>query len=381
MKKMKLSPSSPDQFSQEDHRWMKRAISLAEKARFCAPPNPWVGCVLVKNGFLIGEGSTASFGGSHAEVAALESRQADVKGATAYVTLEPCCHRGKTGPCTQALIEAGISRVVIALKDPDDKVAGKGIQQLQGAGIRVDDGLCEDLVEQQLASYLFHRRYHRPLCIIKAALSLDGAIAANDGTSKWISSPKAREHLHRLRAHCQAIAVGAATQQRDVPQLTVRLADLTVPQPLRLIFTASGDLMAKGPLFSDEHVAKTLILTTDKARASQIESWVEAGADYVILPEHQIFGGIDLEAAMGYLADRGVLQLLIEGGGGLASSFFRAGLCHRLQLYHGNCLLGAFAKPFFIEEIKTITNAPRFSLLELTALDDTISSYWSLKPS
>src|SRR5271165_4791491 len=207
----------------QEEIYMALAVELAHTVRTKTSPNPWVGCVIVdKSGEIVGEGATAAYGGPHAEAAAVSAAGERARGATAYVTLEPCAHHGKTPPCTDALITAGVSRVVVGVRDPDPKVAGAGLRALQAAGVAVSAGMLGDVVSDQLRPYLVQRSTGRPYVVLKLAMTLDGRTAAHDGSSRWITGAEARRDVHRLRAESDAVVVGAATVRRDDPELTVR---------------------------------------------------------------------------------------------------------------------------------------------------------------
>src|SRR5215211_5822293 len=242
---------------------MARAVALAAGVRRRTAPNPWVGAVVARDGVVVGEGATEPPGGPHAEVVALRAAREAARGATVYVTLEPCVHHGRTPPCGDALIAAGVARVVVAAEDPDPRVAGEGIARLRAAGIDVTRGPRADAVVRQLAPYLHHRRTGRAFCLLKTATSVDGRTAAADGSSQWITGPIARADAHGLRADSQAIVVGAGTALADRPALTVRDIDppVRVP-PARVLLDARGRVPAAGPLF-DTALAPTLVLTTD----------------------------------------------------------------------------------------------------------------------
>src|SRR5690348_5671463 len=212
----------PKVASQSDEHWMRRALALAEQSVGLASPNPAVGCVLVKDDQIIGEGFHAYELRDHAEIVALKAAGPAAKGSTAYTTLEPCSHTGRTGPCADALIEAGVARVVVGMVDPDRNVSGEGVERLRAAGVIVDVGLYEERVRTQLAPYVKHRTTGRPWVVLKLAASLDGGTAAPDGSSQWITSGPARADGHRLRAESDAIIIGAGTVRRDNPSLTVR---------------------------------------------------------------------------------------------------------------------------------------------------------------
>jgi diaminohydroxyphosphoribosylaminopyrimidine deaminase/5-amino-6-(5-phosphoribosylamino)uracil reductase len=292
-----------------DDRAMADAIAQAERARFWARPNPWVGAVVVASNGAISTGFTEPPGRRHAERVALEAAGDGAAGATVYVTLEPCSHHGRTPPCADALIQAGVARVVVGVTDPDPKVAGAGIGRLQDAGIQVDVGVGHDAVSAQLAPYLHHRRTGRPLVVLKLAATMDGRTAAPDGTSQWITGAEARADAHRLRAESDAIVVGAGTVRADDPSLTVR------------DWSPSGDVaLPEGGIDPRRIVLGT---APDDARAR---------------PTAEASG--ELEGLLDQWADEGILQLMVEGGAGVAGDFHRRGLVDRYVLYLAPALLG-----------------------------------------
>lgn len=293
-----------------DEQHMAQAIALAAAARTRTAPNPWVGVVLATSDDERHGGATEPPGGRHAEVVALDAARAagsPTVGATAYTTLEPCAHTGRTGPCADALVEAGVARVVVGVLDPDTHVAGRGVERLRAAGVAVDVGCREDEVTAQLAPYLHHRRTGRPYVVLKLAATLDGRTAAADGTSQWITGPEARADAHRLRAESQAIVVGAGTVVADDPTLTTRLVD--GPDPRRVV----------------------LGRVSDGARVHPCTEWTEADGDLVALLDR--------------LGADGVLQVLVEGGAAVAGSFHRAGLVDRYVLYLAPALAGGDDAP------------------------------------
>jgi diaminohydroxyphosphoribosylaminopyrimidine deaminase/5-amino-6-(5-phosphoribosylamino)uracil reductase len=356
-----------------DELMMHRAIQIGNEARIIAPPNPWVGCVITKYGQIISEGFTQTPGQAHAEVAALRAAGDHAQGATAYVTLEPCCHYGRTPPCTKALLKAGIERVVIGIEDPDPIVSGKGIAALHEAGIEVTVGIHAEAIKKQLAPYIHHRTTGLPYCVGKSAISIDGRIAAKDGSSQWISSEKARLDAHRLRAESQAILIGAGTAIADAPRLTVRnVEQMPSTPPLRVIFDAAGRVPAKGPLF-DTKEAPTLIFTTSSCPEKVKKEWQNHGVEIEILPHASTGKGIDLTAALEILGKRKVVQALVEGGATLLGSFIAAKLLHHLRLYVGPCILGDEGIPLFrLEGIHSLSQAPRLNLTDTKAFGDTV---------
>lgn len=332
--------------------FMHKALQLGEKGRFTAPPNPWVGCVIVQQGTIVGQGYTQPFGYAHAERVALEEAGEKAKGATVYVTLEPCPHVGKTGACTEALIRSGVRSVVIAILDPDRHVSGKGVQRLREAGIIVQVGVLEKEVRESLISYLHHRRTGMPFCLLKAAISIDGKIAAKDGSSRWISGPEARKDSHLLRAQSQAILVGSGTILADSPQLTVRNLEGNYPQPLRVILDRRGRT-------HNQIVGPALLFTSNAQKCEGIE---------VIVKEK-----FTLHEVMTELGRRGILQLLVEGGTGIYSSFIKEGFCHRLVLYMGNIILGKEGIDLFSNlSIPSINNAQHMTLISTLRFGDTL---------
>jgi diaminohydroxyphosphoribosylaminopyrimidine deaminase/5-amino-6-(5-phosphoribosylamino)uracil reductase len=294
-----------------DAEHMQQAIEVAEAVRGTTSPNPWVGAVVVSAaGDVIGQGATAPPGGAHAEVQALAQAGDGARGATLFSTLEPCVHHGRTPPCTDAIITAGVARVVIAVEDPDTQVAGRGIEALRAAGIEVTTGIATDQVREQLAPYLKHRATGRPWVVLKMAATLDARTAAPDGSSRWITGAEARRDVHRLRARSDAVLVGAGTVRADDPELTVRLDDDTErAQPLRVV-------LGTAPKEAKVHPALELSGPLDE-----------------ILSE---------------LGRRGVLQLLVEGGAQVAHDFHAAGMVDRYVFYLAPALFGGDdARPLF----------------------------------
>jgi diaminohydroxyphosphoribosylaminopyrimidine deaminase/5-amino-6-(5-phosphoribosylamino)uracil reductase len=339
-----------------------------------------VGCVLVRDGELVGEGATEPPGGRHAERQALDVAGARAAGSTAYVTLEPCSHDGRTPPCADALVEAGVARVVIALADPDPRVSGGGIARLRATGISVDVGIGADAVADDLAPYLHHRSTGRSYCLVKAALSLDGRVAAADGSSHWITGEAARADSHRLRADSQAIVVGSGTALADHPVLTARPTDVPVErQPLRVLLDGRGRVPASGPLFEVD-LAATLVCTTEAAPPAARAAWLAMGAKVEVLPASR-GSGVDLRAALELLARLDVLQAMVEGGPTVHGALVRAGLVDRLVAYVAGTVLGpdgraGFDAPFGAELDAgfppALADAPRLRLLGARALGDDV---------
>ncbi len=350
-----------------DVELMRRALAEGDRGRVRAPPNPWVGCVVVADGVVVGVGHHERAGEPHAEINALAAvAPGHARGATMYVTLEPCAHHGLTPPCVDALEAAGISRVVVAILDPDPRVSGRGVAALRQAGIIVDVGIGEALAEAALAPYLHHRRTGRPYVLAKAAMSLDGRTAAADGTSRWITGEAARLDVHRLRAESQAIVVGAGTALADRPSLTVRHGIAAGPTPpLRVVLDARRRVPQSGPesgpLFDD--AAPTLVVTPP------------------LVPPGPHGHGVDLGATLDLLGARGILQVLVEGGAGLHAAFLNAGLVDRFVLYVAPVLLGARGRPLFDDPgPATMAAARRWRTLTASQLVDDLRIEYDPRP-
>lgn len=350
-----------------DDELMRRAIDVARAARRHTAPWPAVGCVLTLEGEIVGEGSTGPFPtGPHAEVAALRAAGDRARGATAYCTLEPCDHHGNTPPCTQALIEAGVARVVVAVGDPDERVAGRGLARLRDVGVEVRSGVGTTGAERDLAPYLHHRRTGRAFVIAKVALSLDGRVAAADGTSRWITSDEARADAHELRADSQAIVVGSGTALTDRPALTVRGVQVAPARaPLRVLLDARGRVPAQGALF-DIALGPTLVITTEHARTGAVEAWHGAGAKVEVVAPSATGLGVDLDAAFTVLGREGVLQALVEGGGELLGAVVEGVHAQRVVAYVAPILLGTDGAPGFeFGGPRTLADASRWTLVDV----------------
>jgi diaminohydroxyphosphoribosylaminopyrimidine deaminase/5-amino-6-(5-phosphoribosylamino)uracil reductase len=352
---------------------MSRAVTVGERGRRTAAPNPWVGCVIVRDGGVVAEGFHARRGEPHAEAEALAAAGNAARGATAYVTLEPCAHHGRTPPCADALLEAGITRVVVALEDPDPKVRGRGIARLRERGVAVAVGVGATEAGESLAPYLHHRRTGRAFALLKTATSLDGRVTAADGTSRWVTGEAARADVHALRAESQAVVVGSGTALADRPTLTARLegANPVARQPLRVLLDARGRVPAAGPLF-DATLASTLVFTTDLATDESVDAWRSSGAKVEVLPAGTT-GGVDLVAALALLGSEGVLQAMFEGGPTVHGALVSAGLADRVVAYVAGVVLGpdgvaALAGAF----PAALTDAPRFRLLDARPLGDDV---------
>ena len=316
-----------------DERMMRLAVDTACTARLRSRPNPWVGAVVVAQNGEVFTGATLEPGNAHAEIVALNAAAHHAQDSTLFSTLEPCNHTGRTGPCTQAIIDAGVSRVVVGTLDPDSKVSGSGVQQLRDAGLTVDVGVLEQEVKQQLAAYLHHRATGRPFVVLKMASTIDGRIAATDGSSKWITGETARKRVHQLRAESDAIVVGAGTVRADDPSLTVRDAD--GPSPRRIVL---GTIDAS-------------------AKVHPCTQWTGT------LPD-----------LLDTLGKEGVVQLLVEGGARVAASFHRERLINQYIMHiapviaGGDNAAGVFAGP----AASTMADMWRGRIVSTTNLDGDI---------
>ncbi|HEU5301453.1 MAG TPA: bifunctional diaminohydroxyphosphoribosylaminopyrimidine deaminase/5-amino-6-(5-phosphoribosylamino)uracil reductase RibD [Acidimicrobiia bacterium] len=361
-----------DQLEDRHQEPMARAVALGDAARRRTAPNPWVGCVLVRDGVVVGEGASEPAGGRHAEVLALAEAGSRACGATAFVTLEPCSHHGRTPPCADALLDAGVARVQVALADPDPRVQGEGIARLRAGGVDVavhDDAAAA----RSLAPYLHHRRTGRAWCVAKTASSLDGRVTAADGTSRWITGPAARADAHELRADSQAVVIGSATALADRPTLDVRDVTVTprVP-PLRVVLDGRGRVPAGGDLF-DTSIAPTMVLTTDAAPIETVDQWRCAGAEVETIGAGPRGVGVDLEAALALLGREGVLQAMFEGGPTVHGGLLAAGLVDRIVAYVAGVALGPRGRPSLEwDGPPTLAAAPRFGLRSATALGDDV---------
>lgn len=319
----------------DDERWMKRALRLAVKGEGRTSPNPMVGAVVVAGDREVAGGWYRGPGTPHAEVAALEGSGSRARGATVYVSLEPCVHHGRTPPCTEALIAAGAARVVAAVEDPDALVSGRGFARLKSSGIEVTSGILEAEARKLNEAYFVHRKLGRPFVTYKAAISLDGRTAAGDGTSRWITGEVARRDAHRLRAKSDAICVGISTVLTDDPSLTVR-GVRSRTTPLRVVVDSSARTPKDAKVVSAE--APTLIAVTQSAPPERMSMLEAAGAQVEVLPAGE--GGVSVKALVTRLAERGIVSLLLEGGGTLGGAFASAGVIDRYVVYLAPKLIG-----------------------------------------
>jgi diaminohydroxyphosphoribosylaminopyrimidine deaminase/5-amino-6-(5-phosphoribosylamino)uracil reductase len=326
---------------EQDALYMAHAIQLAKKGLTTTDPNPRVGCVLVKEGRIIGEGWHKRAGLAHAEVEALNNATEDAKGATAYVTLEPCSHHGRTPPCCETLIKAGIKRVVAAIQDPNPQVSGQGFAHLEAAGVAVSSGVLEEDARALNRGFIMRMTKHRPFVRSKLAMSLDGRTAMASGESQWITSNEARADVHRLRSESSAILTGINTVLADNPALTARI-DKEVVQPFRVALDSALKMPANALMASLP--GRNLILTCSQNKAKQ-EALQKAGFEVYGLPEKQ--GRLDLSEVMAFLAEQGINEVLVEAGAVLNGALLAENLVDEWIIYIAPCILGDQGRGLF----------------------------------
>lgn len=365
-------------FTSLDHALMARALQLAENARGLSTPNPNVGCVLERGGEILGEGWTQKAGGNHAEIEAIASARArghDTIGATAYVTLEPCSHFGRTPPCADALITAGIARVVAALRDPNPLVAGQGLARLANAGIAVESGLMEREARASLAGFLSRMERSRPWVRVKIAASLDGRTALANGESQWITGAAARRDVHRLRSRACAVLTGIGTVLADDPQLSAR--DIgSVPQPRRIVAdthlaTPTDALVLAG--------GGTWIACSEDATSTPAATALrDEGAELIATP--LIDGRLDLAALLTELGRRGINELMVEAGATLSGAFIASGLADEIVIYLAPCLMGEAARGLAnLPGFTKMSEIPRYTIIDVRKISEDLRI--SLRPA
>jgi diaminohydroxyphosphoribosylaminopyrimidine deaminase/5-amino-6-(5-phosphoribosylamino)uracil reductase len=362
-------------FSKDDHRYMARALKLAQKGLYTTAPNPRVGCVIVRDEQVVGEGFHLRAGEPHAEVHALNAAGERAQGATAYVTLEPCSHVGRTGPCAQALTLANVSRVVVAMVDPNPCVSGSGIRLLEEAGIEVAVGLLESDARALNPGFIARMTTQRPFVRLKMAMSLDGRTAMGSGESQWITGPEARTQVQRLRARSSAILSGVESIIMDDSRLTLRAEQLQLAnadevvrrQPLRVILDTHLRLPLAAACLSEP--GRTLVITTPDHVAEKRERLIQAGAEVHILPAGSD-GRIDLALMLTWLAENEqVNELLVETGATLAGAMLDAALVDELQLFVAPTLLGGEARPLFaLPGLSRMADQRRLTIQDMRAV-------------
>ncbi len=316
---------------QSDEHYMRRALELAERGRGCTRPNPMVGCVIVRDGVVLGEGFHERAGGPHAEVHAVDAAKGDLAGATVFVTLEPCSHHGRTPPCAELLVEQRPARVVAAMQDPNPKVSGAGLEALRAAGIDVEVGLLGDAARRMNEAYVKHVSTGLPFVIAKCGMSLDGKIATRTGRSRWITGETSRRKVHEMRNEVDAILVGSRTVMLDDPSLSTRIEDADTHDPIRVLLDAAAYLDADRRVFHVESASPTWVAVTEARDYPHAD-------DVLRLPKGP--GGVDMAALAAALGERGVASLLIEGGGTTLASAFEAGIVDKVCFFVAPKIVG-----------------------------------------
>jgi diaminohydroxyphosphoribosylaminopyrimidine deaminase / 5-amino-6-(5-phosphoribosylamino)uracil reductase len=359
-----------------DESYMAHALRLAARGLGNTWPNPAVGCVLVKDGVVVGRGWTQPSGRPHAEVRALDQAGDAAKGATAYVTLEPCAHHGHTPPCAEALITAHVARVVTALTDPDPRVSGKGHAMLRAAGVAVTEGILTAEATRLNAGFLKRVTQGLPFVTLKLAATLDGRIATRTGESRWITGPAARRKVHALRMSHDAVLVGSGTALADDPDLTVREMG-ALRQPVRIVLDRTLRHSPDSRLGRTAHAHPVWLLHGPAAGDAARDGWLAAGATLAQVDEAD--GQLDLADAFHALAAKGLTRILVEGGSTLGAALLRAGLVDDLALFAGAALIGAEGHPALGPlGLTALAEAPRPTLRETQVLGADLYSLWSL---
>jgi diaminohydroxyphosphoribosylaminopyrimidine deaminase/5-amino-6-(5-phosphoribosylamino)uracil reductase len=356
-------------YSESDHTFMLRALALAQRAAFHATPNPRVGCVIVRDGSVLGEGWTQPPGSNHAEIEALlDARRNghDVRGATVYVTLEPCSHFGRTPPCSTALSEAHVARVIAAVEDPNPLVSGQGLAMLRANGVDVRCGLLEQEAADVNAGFFSRMTRGRPWVRVKIAASLDGKTALENGVSRWITSEDARRDGHAWRARACAVLTGIGTVRADNPQMNVRLVE-TPRQPLRVLVDSRLEVDPEARLFEGESPALVACAVDDAAR---VERLVARGAEVIRLPDER--GKVDLHALMKRLAERGINEVHVEAGFKLNGSLVGAGVVDELLVYLAPMLIGEAQGMVHLPALADLAKAQRLAFREVTQVGEDV---------
>ncbi len=345
---------------------MARALQLARRGLATTHPNPRVGCVLVRDGKIIGEGWHERAGGPHAEVMALQAAGDGSEGATAYVTLEPCSHHGRTPPCAEALIAARVDRVVAAMQDPNPEVSGRGMAALQTAGITVESGLMESEALRLNRGFVKRMQAGRPWVTVKLAMSLDGRSAAADGSSQWITGEAARQDVHRLRAEAGAVLTGIGTVLADNPALNVRLEHYSGLQPRRIVLDSRLRMPASARMLTIEGI--TTVLTCADSRESTA-ALLDAGAQVEVFPANA--GRLDLQAVLDWLGSQAVNEVLVEAGAELAGAFLQAGLADEVITYLAPKLLGDSGRGLMaLPAVHSIDQALELKVVDMRAVGE-----------
>ena len=350
---------------------MRRAIQLA-RVPPATSPNPRVGAVVVRNGIVVGEGYHSGVGTAHGEAAALEAAGSDAGEADLYVNLEPCAHHAHTPPCVEAILQAGIRRVFVGIEDPDERVRGRGIAELKGAGVEVEVGVLEPEAALLNRAFLHQRTTGRPLITLKMAMSIDGRLSAQDGSSRWITGEDARRYAHERRAEVDAVMVGAGTALTDDPELTPRHVQ-GAREPVRVLVDGAGRVGSSARLFRNGHA---VVATTARSAHDKQIGWKEAGAEVLVLPDRD--GHVDLVALFEALADRDWLEIVCEGGPTLSTALLAGDFVDRIEIHRGPVIVGA-APGIGDVGIATIADAGAWDLVDLFRAGDTAVSLYDRK--
>ena len=323
---------------ESDEKFMKLALSLAEKGRGYVNPNPLVGAVIVKDGKVIGEGYHTAFGKPHAEIEAINSATEDIKGATMYVTLEPCCHQGKTPPCTEAIIKNQLARVVVATTDPNPLVSGSGIEKLKQSNIEITVGVLEERAKIQNEVFIHYMTTNLPFAILKYAMSLDGKIACHTGDSKWITSEKSRTDVHRLRSSVSAVVTGIGTILSDDASLNVRLVDSKGKEPHRIVVDSAARISLDAKILNLDSKSDTYIAVTEAASDEKLKKLEDYGVKIIMTKSKD--GKVDLEELWKELGFLGMDSILIEAGEQLNAALLEAKLVNKIRAYIAPKIIG-----------------------------------------
>lgn len=368
----------------QDLHYMREALELGRYALGRSSPNPSVGAVIVDRDGVAGCGWTQQTGGPHAEIMALREAGAKARGATLYVTLEPCSHHGLTPPCVDAILHAGIARCVVAIEDPFPRVQGKGVERLRQAGVSVEMGVCEQEAGELHAGYLGRVRSGRPLVRAKYAMTLDGRIATRTGQSQWITGHGARRHAHTFRDRTDAVIVGAGTVRADNPTLTTRLpeeftGDGGPHHPLRIVVDGRGSTSTASNVYNPDLPGRTLVATTEAAAPAWAGELAEQGVEQIVCGSGP---WVDLGMMLDQLGNRGVNEVLIEGGGRMLGSFFDAGLVDRVAAFVAPLVVGGIAAPGPVGGLgcESIGEARRLSDVRVTMIDGDLLLEGTLAP-
>ena len=386
----KINAVTLSEFSADDQRYMQQALTLAQKGRYSTKPNPAVGCVLVKDGQVVGTGWHSQAGQHHAERYALEQAGKLALGATAYVTLEPCSHFGRTSPCANALIEGGVKKVCIAMLDPNPLVSGRGGEKLNQAGIEVRVGLLESDAQALNKGFVRRMKYGLPYVILKMASSLDGRTALQNGKSQWITGAESRLEVHKLRASCGAIITGIGTVLADDPSLTVRLPsdvlsamnlEVETCQPLRVVFDSELNMPLNAKMLSEP--GRTLIVTAEesvKKKPELVPSFKERDITLLTVSCHD--GKLDIQAVLQYLAKTEQINtVMVESGATLAGAFLAQKSVDELHSFIAPCVLGNQAKPMFtLPNIQNMSDRIQLKMVSVTQFGEDVRIVFNPNP-